>query len=89
VWWLTWLTAVVFAVAVEVGGTRAGPLVHFGALVLNTVAGGLLIVLMLTVSRAQEARIARGAGPPEPIAGLIMTSPVVPVPGQRDRRPVP
>jgi Domain of unknown function (DUF4328) len=89
VWWLSWLTGVVLAVVVEVGGTRAGPLTHFWALVLNTVAGSLLVVLMLRISRAQEARIARGAGPPEPIAGLIMTSPVVPVTGRRDRRSVP
>ena len=91
VWWLTWLTGVVFAVVIEVGDTRAGPLTHFWAFVLNTVAGGLLIVLMLRISRAQEARIARGAGPPEPIAGLIMTSPVRPVParhiGRRAGRP--
>jgi hypothetical protein len=89
VWWLTWLTGVVFAVAVEVGGSRAGPIAHFWALLTNTVAGGLLIMLLLRISRAQEARIARGAGPPEPIAGLIMTSPITPLTGQRDRRPVP
>jgi len=83
VWWLSWLTGVVIAVVIEVGKTPTGPLTHFWAIVLNTVAGGMLIVLMLRISRAQEARIARGAGPPEPIPGLIMTSPVRPVPARQ------